>query len=73
MKGGTYQLKMVGASDKVSLAATLWKIEWTTYDNTTKKYYFTFRSAYNNLPLSFSTENAGKDGLSADITYEFPG
>ena len=25
------------------------------------------------MPLSFSTENAGKDGLSADINYEFPG
>ena len=70
---GKYVLKMVPADGSVKLAETLWTIRWTTYNDVVKKYYFTFESAAYNMPLSFSTENAGKGALSADVNYEFPG
>ena len=70
---GKYSLKMVAADGTVKLAETLWTIRWTTSSDTNKKYYFTFQSAAYNMPLSFSTENAGKGSLSASVNYEFPG
>ena len=70
---GKYSLKMVSADGTVKLAETLWTIRWTTSSDTNKKYYFTFQSAAYNMPLSFSTENAGKGSLSAAVNYEFPG
>lgn len=70
---GKLVLKMVAAGDNANLAETLWTIRWTTYDDTVKKYYFTFESAAYHMPLSFSTENAGNGNLTSEINYEFPG
>ncbi|WFE85402.1 DUF6383 domain-containing protein [Parabacteroides chongii] len=70
---GKLVLKMVAANTGANLAETLWTIRWTTYDDTVKKYYFTFESAAYHMPLSFSTENAGNGDLTSEINYEFPG